>query len=92
MGDGTYAWIVEKSPRKIEVLSISLVKHGGGYVRYVSSRIALARNIDLEVLDSEYGLEVLEEFDKVFRRLLFGRCRRGPYAVASANGLVHPSM
>lgn len=75
---------------QVVVFLVLLVKHGGRDVRDVAASIALTGHVNLEVLNSERLLEVLEELDKVLRRLFLGGGSRLADGVTSPDGLIDP--
>ena len=77
--------------RKVVVGGVFLIQHSSRDIRDIAACIALARNVNLEVLDSECEFKVLEEFDKVLRNLLFGGGSDVSNGKASTNRLLDPA-
>jgi hypothetical protein len=75
---------------EIVVIWVLCIQHSRGNVRNVTTSIALAGNIDLELFDPESCLEIPEELNEVLRRLLLADCGWFANRVSSSNRLVHP--
>ena len=59
-------------------------------VRNISSSVALARDVDLVILDPEDVLKVLKEADEVFGNVFLRCCCYIAFRETCANGLLHP--
>ena len=84
------ARVVHQGAGEVEMGGVVLVEHGGGYVWDVSTSVRLACDVDLEVGDVEYGLEILEEIDEIGGHLFFIRDVRRSRGIACADRLIDP--
>jgi hypothetical protein len=69
---------------------VVLVKECGRDIRHISSRVTFTGNIDLEVLNAKYRLEVLKKFHKVLSSLLLSGSSRSANGITSPYRLVDP--
>lgn len=75
---------------QIVVVRIVLVDKRSGDIRHVATRVALASDVDLELLDAKELFKVLEELDKVFGRLFLPSGSRGASRKPGTDGLINP--
>lgn len=80
----------QKPTMKIIVLRIIRIYHRARDVRDISPRIALARHVNLVILDAESVLEVLEELDEVHSDVAFVGSFRCPDRESGADWLFDP--
>ncbi len=84
------SYLRDSQTAEVIISCIVLIQHGSGDIRYITTSIAFAGNVNLEVFDAKSRFEIFEEFEEILGDIFFGSGSDFSNREASPNGLLNP--